>query len=40
MSFTSLDALEDAIRSFIDYYNKTLAHPDNWTYAGKVLADG
>ena len=39
MSFTSLDALEDAILSFIDYYNTTLAHPYNWTYTGRVLTD-
>lgn len=38
MSFASLDALEDAILSFIDYYNETLAHPYNWTYTGKLLA--
>jgi len=38
-SFASLDALEDAIRSFIDYYNTTLAHPYNWTFKGRVLAD-
>lgn len=40
MSFASLDALEDAILSFIEYYNSTLAHPYNWTYTGKVLTDG
>ena len=39
MSFNSLDALEDAILTFIDYYNTTLAHPYNWTYTGSVLAD-
>ena len=38
MSFSSLAALEDAIITFIDYYNTTLAHPYNWTYTGKVLA--
>ena len=38
MSFTSLAALEDAIISFIEYYNETLAHPYKWTYTGKVLA--
>ena len=37
MSFDSLASLEDAILSFIDYYNATLAHPYNWTYTGKVL---
>ena len=39
MNFTSLDSLAKAILSFIDYYNATLAHPYNWTYTGKVLAD-
>lgn len=39
MTFTSLDELENAILSFIDYYNTTLAHPYNWTYEGKILAD-
>ena len=38
MNFTSLDSLEDAILSFIEYYNAALAHPYNWTYTGKVLA--
>lgn len=38
MSFASLDALEEGILSFIDYYNATLAHPYNWTYSGRVLA--
>jgi hypothetical protein len=39
ISFASIDALEDAILSFIDYYNETLAHPYNWTYTGKILAE-
>ena len=39
MNFTSLDALADAILSFIDYYNTALAHPYNWTYTGSVLTD-
>lgn len=38
MNFASLDALEDAILSFIDYYNRTLAHPYNWTYKGQLLS--
>jgi len=37
MSFASLDALSDAILSFIDYYNAAHAHPYNWTYTAKVL---
>lgn len=39
MSFPSLDALADAMLSFIDYYNATLAHPYNWTYKGRLLMD-
>jgi len=30
---------EKFLGSIIEYYNKTLAHPYNWTYTGKVLAD-
>jgi hypothetical protein len=32
MRFASLDALQGSIFSFIEYYNKTLAHPYHWTY--------
>ena len=39
MSFTSLDALRDAILSFIEYCNTNLAHPYNWTFTGRVLND-
>lgn len=38
MSFNSLDILQTAIESFINYYNETMAKPYNWTYTGKVLA--
>jgi len=38
LSFDSLDALQDAIISFINYYNETMAKPSNWTYTGKLLA--
>lgn len=38
MSFDSLDTLQIAIESFIDYYNETMAKPYDWTYTGKVLA--
>ena len=37
MSFATLDSLQDAILSFIDYYNATSARPYNWTYTGRVL---
>jgi hypothetical protein len=36
-NFTSLDDLEHQVRSFIDYYNRTMAKPFKWTYQGKVL---
>lgn len=38
MSFTSIDHLEERIASFIDYYNRTLAKPYQWTYRGTLLA--
>jgi hypothetical protein len=36
-TFTSVPELESQIREFIAYYNKTMAHPFNWTYTGKPL---
>jgi len=33
-SFASLRALRAAIRRFISYYNRHLAHPYRWTYTG------
>jgi transposase len=38
MSFTSTDHVEEMIIAFIEYYNKTLAKPYQWTYRGTVLA--
>lgn len=38
MSFDSLPSLEASIRSFIEYFNETMAKPYKWTYTGKVLA--
>jgi len=37
-SFQSTEELADRIRAFIDYFNKTLAKPFRWTYAGRPLA--
>lgn len=37
-SFTSTEALHQALIEFIDYFNQTLAKPFKWTYAGKPLA--
>jgi len=29
--------LESQLREFMDYYNKTMAHPFAWTYTGKPV---
>lgn len=36
-SFTSVAELKAKVRSFIDYYNRTMAKPFKWTYQGKPL---
>jgi transposase len=36
-SFPSLQALEQRLLAFIDYFNAVLAKPFRWTYAGKPL---
>ncbi|WP_220271123.1 transposase [Paenibacillus prosopidis] len=36
-NFTSVDDLKQQILNFIEYFNKTMAKPFKWTYAGKVL---
>jgi transposase len=36
-NFTSVDQLRERILAFIDYFNKTLAKPFKWTYAGRPL---
>ena len=36
-SFASLEELERRLRQFIDYFNRTMAKPFKWTYAGKPL---
>ena len=36
-SFTSVSELNDQLTHFIDYYNRTMAHPFHWTYTGKPL---
>jgi hypothetical protein len=33
-NFTSLDDLRNQMLAFIDYYNRTMAKPIKWTYAG------
>ena len=36
-SFSSTADLKDRIERFIDYFNKTMAKPFKWTWAGKPL---
>lgn len=36
-SFISLDDLRQRILNFIDYFNRTMAKPFKWTYAGRPL---
>lgn len=36
-SFTSTEELRQRILRFIDYFNKTMAKPFRWTYAGRPL---
>ncbi len=36
-SFTSVNELRERILAFIDYFNKTMAKPFKWTYAGRPL---
>jgi hypothetical protein len=37
-TFTSVDDLQQKIRNFIPYYNKTMAKPFRWNYTGRPLA--
>lgn len=37
-SFTSVEELRDRILAFVDYFNRTMAHPFKWTYTGRPLA--
>ena len=36
-SFTSTEELRERILAFIDHFNKTMAKPFKWTYAGRPL---
>jgi hypothetical protein len=36
-SFTATDDLRARVLAFIDYVNRTLAHPFRWTYTGRPL---
>jgi len=37
-NFPSKAMLKIRIEQFIDYFNRTMAKPFRWTYAGKPLA--
>lgn len=37
-SFTSTEELKERVLAFIRYFNRLLAKPYRWTYAGKVLS--
>ena len=36
-NFTSIADLEEQLRQFMEYYNRTMAHPFAWTYTGKPM---
>jgi hypothetical protein len=36
-SFSSIEELRERILAFIDYFNRTMAKPFKWTYAGRPL---
>ena len=36
-NFTSVADLQQKLRSFLGYYNDTMAHPFAWTYTGKPI---
>jgi transposase len=36
-NFSTIDQLRERILAFIDYFNKTMAKPFKWTYAGRPL---
>jgi DDE superfamily endonuclease len=36
-NFTSVGDLQAQLREFMDYYNRTMAHPFAWTYTGKPV---
>jgi DDE superfamily endonuclease len=37
-NFISVKDLKRKVLAFIEYYNRTMAHPFKWTYQGKALA--
>ena len=36
-NFTSVADLESKLGQFLNYYNKVMAHPFNWTFTGRPL---
>ena len=39
-SFASVAELQERVRAFIDYFNRTWAKPFQWTYTGQALVTG
>lgn len=37
-NFASVEALQERLFDFIEYFNKTMAKPYRWTYTGKTLS--
>jgi len=37
-NFTSVEDLRQRILAFVEYFNRTMAKPFKWTYAGRPLA--
>jgi transposase len=37
-NFTSVEQLKAKVLAFVEYYNRTMAKPFQWTYKGKALA--
>jgi hypothetical protein len=36
-NFTSVADLKEQLQEFMDYYNRTMAHPFAWTYTGRPV---
>ena len=39
-SFASIEELKERVLAFIEYSNRTLAKPFQWTYTGQALVAG
>lgn len=36
-NFTSVENLNGKLNAFVEYYNRTMAHPFDWRYTGKPV---